>query len=209
MLHASYFTLSYFVVVVETASCGRAAGGGGGGVSRFPWRTSRNFGARDLGRPRSLPACLPAFLPSFLPYVWSLSSLPPSLPSLTLLIFYASHAAHVKPSRLRVRPPVRRSSCRSCSSCSFSRRVRGARPTDRPTDAQICRGNNPFQTFRTVRARRPRDAVRSSAPCPCKVKAGPAIHRASTRPSFLPSFFPRCSVFSPPPDRRWGANFAF
>ena len=80
---------------------------------------SRNSQPHALDRPLAL----------LLPYVWSLS--------LTQLIFYASHAAHVKPRQLRVRPPhprpsVRRvASSRSCSSCSFSRRARDGRTDGR------------------------------------------------------------------------------
>ena len=169
---------------------GRAGGrlaGGGGAVARFLWCSSRNSGVRDVGRPSRLPSSV---LPSSLRVVsLSLSLLPPSL--LTPLIFYASHAAHVKPSRLRVRPSFRRA---ARAVRVHSRVVRGA---DRPTRkyvAAIIR----FSAFISLcPCPRPPAHVtrvallRSSASCPCQSVAGDP---SSSNPPFLevPSVLP-CS----------------
>ena len=70
--------------------------GGAGDECKVPPSLDSCVGCGSRNSLHPLPS---PFLPSFLPYVWS--------PSLTQLIFYAPHAAHVKPRQAASPPPVR------------------------------------------------------------------------------------------------------
>ena len=71
--------------------------GGAGDECTVPLSLDSREGCGSRNSLHPLPS---PFLPSFLPYVWS--------PSLTQLIFYAPHAAHVKPRQAASPPPVPR-----------------------------------------------------------------------------------------------------